>query len=91
MRFRKQMGSLRKISAPFFLIALFLSLNFSIPRGFCKERKNNTALDEKVKMFLENRKGTWHDWNIPYADGKILYDLILKNNYTKAIQKKARS
>jgi predicted O-methyltransferase YrrM len=79
------MGSLRKISAPFFLIALFLSLSFSIPRGFCKERKNNTALDEKVKMFLENRKGTWHDWNIPYADGKILYDLILKNNYTKAM------
>lgn len=37
-------------------------------------------------MFLENRKGTWHDWNIPYADGKVLYDLILKNKYKKAVE-----
>ena len=44
------------------------------------------AIDEKVRMFLENRSGSWHDWNIPYADGKVLYDLILKNKYTKAIE-----
>jgi predicted O-methyltransferase YrrM len=37
-------------------------------------------------MFLENRKGTWHDWNIPYSDGKVLYDLVLKNKYKKAIE-----
>ena len=37
-------------------------------------------------MFLENRKGSWHDWNIPYADGKVLYDLVLKNNYKKALE-----
>jgi predicted O-methyltransferase YrrM len=37
-------------------------------------------------MFLENRKGTWHDWNIPYSDGEILYDLVLKNEYKKAIE-----
>jgi len=79
------MGSLRKISAPFFLIALFHSLSFSVPSGFCEELKNNKTLDEKVRMFLENRKGTWHDWNISYADGKVLSDLILKNNYTKAM------
>jgi predicted O-methyltransferase YrrM len=78
-------GSLRKISAPFFLIALFLSLSFSIPNGFCEELKDNKALDEKVRMFLENRKGTWRDLNIPYADGKVLYDLILKNKYKKAM------
>ncbi len=37
-------------------------------------------------MFLKNRKGTWQDWNVPYSDGKVLYDLILKNNYTKALE-----
>ena len=76
---------LRKIRAPFFLFALFLCLSFSIPGGFCEEFKDNKALDEKVRMFLESRKGTWHDWNIPYADGKVLYDLIIQNQYTKAI------
>ena len=76
---------LRKIRAPFFLFALLLCLSFSIPGGFCEEFKDNKALDEKVRMFLESRKGTWHDWNIPYADGKVLYDLILQNKYKNAI------
>jgi predicted O-methyltransferase YrrM len=60
-------------------------LSFSIRTASCEELKNNKALDEKVRMFLENRKGTWHDWNVPYSDGKILYDLIIKNKYTKAM------
>jgi predicted O-methyltransferase YrrM len=83
---QKTNGFLRKISTPIFLIALFLCFSFSIRSGFCEEPKDNKALHEKVKMFLENRKGTWHDWNIPYADGKVLYDLILKNKYKKAIE-----
>jgi len=37
-------------------------------------------------MFLETHKSSWHDWNIPYSDGKILYNLILKNKYTKALE-----
>jgi caffeoyl-CoA O-methyltransferase len=71
---------------PFFLIALILSLTFSIRSGICKEVRDNKALDEQVQKFLESRKGTWHDWNIPYADGKILYDLVLKNNYKNALE-----
>jgi predicted O-methyltransferase YrrM len=82
---QKANGFIRKIKAPLFLMALLLCLSFSIPSGFCEELKDNKALDEKVRMFLESRKGTWHDWNIPYADGKVLYDLILKNKYKKAI------
>jgi caffeoyl-CoA O-methyltransferase len=83
---QKTKGYLKRISTPFLLAALTLSLNFPIPNGFCEERRNNKALDEKVRMFLENREGTWHDWNIPYSDGKILYDLVLKNKFTKAIE-----
>jgi len=75
-----------KIYTSFLLIALILTLSYSIRNGFCEELQDNKALDEKVRMFLENRKGTWRDWNIPYSDGKILYDLILRNKYTKAIE-----
>ena len=77
---------LKKIGTPFLLIALILSLSFSIHTGFCGELQNDKALDKKVRMFLENRKGTWHDWNVPYSDGKIMYDLIVKNRYKKAIE-----
>lgn len=68
------------------LIVLILSAGFSTRVGFCEELQDNPALDSKVKMFLESRIGSWHDWNIPYADGKVLYDLIVKNNYRKAIE-----
>jgi caffeoyl-CoA O-methyltransferase len=43
-------------------------------------------LDDKVRTFLEKRQGTWRDLNIPVSDGKILYDLIIKNNYKKALE-----
>ena len=76
----------KKKCTPFLLITLILCLSFSIRSASCEELKVNKALDEKVRMFLENRKGTWRHWNIPYSDGKILYDLILKNKYTKAIE-----
>ena len=76
----------KKNCTPFLLITLILSLSFSIRTASCEELQNNKALDEKVRIFLVNRKGTWHDWNIPYSDGKILYDLVLKNKYKKAIE-----
>lgn len=41
----------------------------------------NPALDEKVKKFLDSHTGQWHDMNVPQADGQILYDIIVKNNY----------
>ena len=69
----------------FLFIALTLFLCFSIRSGFCDEMTDSEALDKKVRLFLETRKGTWHDWNIPYSDGKVLYDIVLKNRYTKAI------
>ena len=46
----------------------------------------NTKLDKKVKAFLEENTNEWRDMNVPLTDGKILYDLIVENNYTKAIE-----
>jgi len=43
-------------------------------------------IDEKVKKFLESWKYSWRDMNVPEADGKALYDLIIKNNYKKALE-----
>jgi predicted O-methyltransferase YrrM len=78
--------SLGKICRSFILAVLIFSLSISVHNGYCRELQDNKILDKKVKAFLENRKGKWHDWNIPYSDGKILYDLILKNKYKKAVE-----
>ena len=75
-----------KICLPFILLAFIVMLGFSIRSSRCEALQDNPALDEKVRIFLENTRGKWHDWNIPYADGQVLYDLIIKNNYTRAVE-----
>jgi predicted O-methyltransferase YrrM len=45
-----------------------------------------TKLDRKVKAFLEENTNEWRDMNVPLADGKILYDIIVENNYKKAVE-----
>ncbi|MCU0358024.1 MAG: class I SAM-dependent methyltransferase [Cyclobacteriaceae bacterium] len=42
--------------------------------------------DEKVQRFLDESRSRWRDLNVPYEDGKVLHDLIVKNNYTRAIE-----
>jgi predicted O-methyltransferase YrrM len=39
-----------------------------------------------AKRFLTENRRKWHDWNVPYEDGKVLYDLIIKNNYKRALE-----
>ncbi len=48
------------------------------------DTKNN--FDKKVKDFLEENASNWRDMNIPLSDGKILYDIIIKNGYTQAVE-----
>lgn len=48
--------------------------------------KENPALDEKVKTFLSDHSGQWHDMNVPASDAKLLYDLIIKGNYKSALE-----
>jgi predicted O-methyltransferase YrrM len=43
-------------------------------------------LDRKVQAFLDAHAGRWHDMNVAEADGRILYDLIVKNKYTQALE-----
>lgn len=45
-----------------------------------------TKLDKKVQTFLETNSNEWRDMNVPISDGKILYDIIVENNYKKAVE-----
>lgn len=46
----------------------------------------NEALDKRVKNFLTNHKHSWVDYNVPAADGRFLYDLIIKKKYKNAVE-----
>lgn len=56
-----------------------------VPLGF-SQVKDGSDLDKRVEKFLESRRGTWHDLNVPASDGRLLYDIILKNNYKNALE-----
>jgi len=64
------------------LIACFFSTSCIIAQNTVQD----SSLDERVKKFLNDQAGQWHNLNIPYSDGKLLYDIILKNNYKNALE-----
>jgi predicted O-methyltransferase YrrM len=43
-------------------------------------------LDKRIARFLDERAGTWQDWNVPVVDGQTLHDLIVENNFTRALE-----
>ncbi len=43
-------------------------------------------LDAKVTAFLERSRGRWYDMNVPEQDGKLLYDLVIKGGYRRALE-----
>jgi len=57
-----------------------------IPSPFAQDNSQTAALDKKVRAFLGSHTREWHDMNVPETDGKLLYDIILKNKYTKALE-----
>jgi predicted O-methyltransferase YrrM len=76
----------RKFNIGFFFMAFMLFLGPFINPALSEEAKKDSDLDEKVRKFLESHRDRWVDWNVPEVDGKILYDLIIKHNYKKAVE-----
>lgn len=53
----------------------------------CYSQQNDQAsIDKKVEAFLDKHSGQWYDMNVPASDGKLLFDLILENNYQQALE-----
>ncbi|HOF21033.1 MAG TPA: class I SAM-dependent methyltransferase, partial [Bacteroidales bacterium] len=48
--------------------------------------KEDPALDEKVRKFLSENSRRWYDMNVPEVDGRLLYDIIIKNGYRSALE-----
>jgi predicted O-methyltransferase YrrM len=44
------------------------------------------ALDARVRKFLEGARGSWRDLNVPYEDGQVLHDLVLRNKWTRGLE-----
>ena len=67
-------------------LIIFLTSFFIIAPACSQDVTDNTDLDKRVEKFLEDHRYRWRDMNVPTVDGKVLYDVIIKNKYTKALE-----
>lgn len=64
-------------------ILLTYVVSCSIPAN---AQRSQEEINKQVNAFLESKKDEWRYWNVPYKDGEVLYDLILKNNYKSGLE-----
>jgi predicted O-methyltransferase YrrM len=76
----------RKIKNSFYVISILLILNLFVGPVLAEKADKRVGLDEKVRLFFASQRGKWVDWNVPEVDGKVLYDLIIKNNFKRAVE-----
>jgi caffeoyl-CoA O-methyltransferase len=77
---------MKKKTGSVFILLMLLSIIPGIIPASAQTVKANPSLDEKVKKFLNDHSRQWYDMNIPQADGQLLYDLIIKNNYKSVLE-----
>lgn len=68
------------------LISLFILMSLPSEGTRSESLIENAALDKRVKAFLNSRRGQWYDMNVPVSDGQLLYDIIIKNGYKRAVE-----
>jgi len=64
-------------------LSLVLALAAAVPAAFGQAGPD---LDRRVQAFLDAHAGQWRDMNVSEADGRILYDLVLKSKFTRALE-----
>lgn len=67
-------------------IILFLTFLLSGIVGYGQYPELENKLDKRIKGFLEENVNNWRDMNVPLSDGRVLYDIIVENGYTSAVE-----
>ena len=75
--------SVRVLIASMSLSILLVGAALSV---FAQKTGTSKSLDATVEKFLNENRRNWHDWNVPYKDGQTLFNLIIKNNYKRALE-----
>ncbi len=77
---------MKAIKSVVFFIFVLIMMSNSHDMVYAQGSQGNSELDKKVSAFLKSRANSWHDMNVPASDGELLYDLIVKNDYKKAVE-----
>jgi len=67
-------------------VSMLILLAGTVVSVFAQKAGASKELDIRVEKFLNENRTKWHDLNVSYEDGRILYNLIIKNNYRRALE-----
>jgi predicted O-methyltransferase YrrM len=51
-----------------------------------RAQASEAQLDARVRAFLERTRGEWRDLNVPYEDGKVLHELIVRKGFKRGLE-----
>lgn len=74
-----------RIVAALALASLFV-VSGALPQAGAHQPFAQEALDQRVEHFLQENSRAWRDANVPAVDGQKLFDLIVDNGYTRAVE-----
>lgn len=74
-----------RIAVTFTLVSLLTAGLMVAPAG-AQHSSEQEALDQRVRDFLAEARWGRGDMNVPKVDGQTLYDLIVENGYTRAVE-----
>jgi len=70
----------------YFVACLFLSAPWSMNPAMHQGPNDAGKLNAQVRKFLDSRRGTWSDMNVPETDGQKLHDIIVEHGYKSALE-----
>jgi caffeoyl-CoA O-methyltransferase len=71
---------------PWCIASLLMFLAVAVAFVAARQSGASMSLDDRVEKFLNDRRADWRDWNVPYEDGKVLHDLIVRHQFTRALE-----
>jgi len=73
---------------PLLICASLPAILFTLPAQPCPAQAQQAQedLDTRVRRFLDEHRRSWRDMNVPMSDGQVLYDLVVENGYTQALE-----
>jgi caffeoyl-CoA O-methyltransferase len=75
-----------KLASALIICLVLGAIGFPTNKPEEQNRDKFQALDRQVQQFMESRRGSWRDLNVPEVDGKALYDIVLQHGYKNALE-----
>lgn len=77
---------MRKLLTLLILPCLLLAAGWSKNLTELQNPAASADIDARVRKFLESRRGTWRDMNVPASDGQTLHNIIIEHKYKSALE-----